>query len=92
MSALSTIFLSRLILSIQRSGLVWYSILACRRPRLACNLSVGFSTLDLNQLFERMSQAEMLAYAERGELPQTFETAMAGRPALRAAEETESAS
>jgi hypothetical protein len=39
-----------------------------------------------------MSQAEMLAYAERGELPQTFETAMAGRPALRAAEETESAS
>jgi hypothetical protein len=40
-------------------------------------------TLDLNQLFERMSQAEMLAYAERGQLPAWFEQTIAGRTGER---------
>jgi hypothetical protein len=42
-------------------------------------------TLDLNQLFERMSQAEMLAYAEPGTLPAWFEQTIAGRTLERSA-------
>lgn len=48
-------------------------------------------TLDLNQLFERMSQAEMLAYAERGELPQWFEQAVGERPLGRSTRSLEAA-
>jgi hypothetical protein len=48
-------------------------------------------TLDLNQLFERMSQAEMLAYAERGTLPAWFEQTIASRTLERSTPELESA-
>jgi hypothetical protein len=36
--------------------------------------------LDVNQLFDRMSHEEMLAYAQTGELPQWFEESIGGRP------------
>jgi hypothetical protein len=47
-------------------------------------------TVNLNDLFDRMTRDEMLRYAETGSLPEWFEETIGGRPLVRATEESES--
>jgi hypothetical protein len=46
-------------------------------------------TVNLNELFDRMSRDEMIAYAETGSLPAWFEQTIGGRPLVRATGESE---
>jgi hypothetical protein len=48
-------------------------------------------TVNLNELFNRMSRDEMLHYAETGLLPSWFEETIGGRPIIQAAGDNEAA-